>query len=120
MADLPLRDAGLLLDMLLHARDALEFVQGLEETAFLASRLHQSATIRALEVIGEAAGKISADTVAAHPEIPWRDITGMRHRLIHGYDDVQLETVWATVRDKVPPLIAVLESLVPGEDAFPS
>jgi uncharacterized protein with HEPN domain len=118
MADLPLRDAGLLLDMLLHARDALDFVEGLDETAFLASRLHQNATIRALEVIGEAAGKVSKATASAHPDIPWQDITGMRHRLIHGYDDVRLDTVWTTVRDRLPPLIRYLEALVPSKDRF--
>ncbi len=67
MADLPERDAALLLDMLLAAGDAHGFVEGLDESAFLASRLHQNATIRSLEVIGEAAGKVSAATRAAHP-----------------------------------------------------
>ena len=62
MADLPGRDAALLLDMLLAARDAQSFVEGLDEAAFRASRLHQNAVIRSLEVIGEAAGKVSADT----------------------------------------------------------
>src|SRR3981081_3573235 len=85
MAELPERDTALLLDMLLAARDAQTFVEGLDEAAFLASRLHQNAAIRSLEVLGEAAGRISAATRASHPEIPWREITGMRHRLIHGY-----------------------------------
>ncbi len=70
MADLPERDAALLLDMLLAAGDAHGFVEGLDESAFLASRLHQNATIRSLEVIGEAAGKVSAATRAAHPKSP--------------------------------------------------
>jgi len=70
MADLPTRDAALMLDMLLAARDAQNFVEGLDKTAFFASRLHQNAVIRSLEVIGEAAGKLSADTHAAHPQIP--------------------------------------------------
>jgi uncharacterized protein with HEPN domain len=120
LADLPLRDAGLMLDMLIHARDALDFIEGLDETAFLASRLHQSATIRALEVIGEAAGKVSKVTASAHPDIPWQDITGMRHRLIHGYGDVRLDTVWSTVRDWLPTLVRYLEALLPGEDRFPA
>jgi uncharacterized protein with HEPN domain len=70
MADLPERDAALLLDMLLAARDARSFAEGLDEVAFLASRLHQSAVIRSLEILGEAAGKVSAATKAGHPEIP--------------------------------------------------
>jgi uncharacterized protein with HEPN domain len=68
-----------------------------------------------LEIIGEAAGKISAATQAAHPEIPWREITGMRHRLIHGYAEVRLDLVWMVLRDRLGPLIAILEQLVPRE-----
>jgi hypothetical protein len=68
MAELPERDSALLLDMLLAAQDAQAFVKGLDEAAFLASRLHQNACIRSLEVIGEAAGKVSAITQTAHPE----------------------------------------------------
>jgi len=113
MAELPERDAALLLDMLLAARDAQTFIEGLDEAAFLASRLHQNATIRSLEVLGEAAGRISAATKASHPEIPWREITGMRHRLIHGYGEVRLDLVWTVLRDRVAPLIAVLMALVP-------
>jgi uncharacterized protein with HEPN domain len=91
MADLPERDAALLLDMLLAARDARSFIKDLNEAAFLASRLHQNAVIRSLEVLGEAASKISADTKGRYSDIPWREIVGMRHRLIHGYGDVRLE-----------------------------
>jgi uncharacterized protein with HEPN domain len=107
--------------MLLAARDAQGFVEGLGESAFLASRLHQNATIRSLEVIGEAAGKVSAATQAAHPEIPWREITGMRHRLIHGYGEVRLDLVWMVLQDRLSSLIAVLAQLVPHEsDGAPS
>jgi uncharacterized protein with HEPN domain len=63
MGELPERDAALLLDMLLAARDAQSFIEGLDEAAFLASRLHQNAVIRSLEVLGEAAGKVSAATI---------------------------------------------------------
>lgn len=115
MAELPERDAALLFDMLLAARDAHGFVEGLNEAAFLASRLHQNAAIRSLEVLGEAAGKVSAATQAAHPEIPWREITGMRHRLIHGYGEVRLDLVWMVLCDRLGPLIAALEGVVPGE-----
>ena len=116
MADLPERDAAFLLDMLLAARDALSFAEGVDEDAFRKSRLHQSAVIRALEVIGEAAGKVSAATQAAHPEIKWRAMTATRHRLIHGYADVDLDQVWMVLRDDIAPLIATLERLVPRED----
>src|SRR5215475_12421934 len=116
MAELPERDAALLLDMLLAARDAQAFVKGLDEGAFLTSRLHQNAAIRALEILGEAAGKVSATTQAAHPEIPWREITGMRHRLIHGYAEVRLDLVWVVLRDHLGALVAQLVRLVPPDN----
>ena len=65
--------------------------------------------------LGEAAGKVSAATQAAHPEIPWREITAMRHRLIHGYGEVRLDLVWMVVRDRLGPVITKLVGLVPGE-----
>lgn len=111
------RDAALILDMALAARDALGFVADLDEAAFLASRLHQNAVIHSVAVIGEAAGKVSAEFRAAHPEIPWRDITGMRHRLIHGYAEVRLDVVWAVVTGRLPGLLKTLEPfLPPGDD----
>lgn len=116
MAELPERDSALLLDMLLAAQDAQEFVNGLDEAGFLASRLHQNAAIRSLEIIGEAAGKVSAATQAAHAEIPWREITGMRHCLIHGYGDVRLDLVWIVLSDRLPALLAILEQLAPREE----
>lgn len=99
------RDAALLLDMALAARDAMRFVADLDEAAFLASRLHQNAVIHSLAVIGEAAGKVSAGFCAEHPEVPWREITGMRHRLIHGYAEVRLDVVWTVVKNRLPPCL---------------
>ena len=111
------RDAALLLDMLLAATDARGFVAGMDEAAFLASRLHQNAVIRTLEVIGEAAGKVSPAFRAAQPAIPWREITGLRHRLIHGYDEVRLDVVWRVVAEHLDPLIVALEPLIRQEGA---
>lgn len=110
------RDAALLLDMVMAARDALSFVEGLDETGFRASRLHQNAVIRSLEVIGEAASKVSSATQTAHPEVPWREITGMRHRLIHGYAEVRLDLVWTVAQSRLEPLITSVTLLIPSED----
>ncbi len=109
------RDAALALDILSAANDALAFLEGLDESFFVASRLHQNAVIRSLEIVGEAAGKISAETRAAHPEIGWREITGMRHRLIHGYAEVRLDLVWDVAHNRLPSLIAALRPLIPAE-----
>ena len=109
------RDAALLLDMKLAAEDALGFVASLDEPAFLASALHQSAVIRKLEVLGEAAGRVSRSFCAAHPEIPWREMTGLRHRLVHGYGEVRLDIVWRVTTEKLPGLIATLCPLIPPD-----
>jgi uncharacterized protein with HEPN domain len=109
------RDLALLLDMSLAAADALAFTENLDQAAFIKTRLHQNAVIRSLEVIGEAAGKVSPAYREAHPQIPWREITGMRHRLIHGYGEVRLDVVWAVVRDDLPALIAALRPLIPPD-----
>lgn len=111
------RDLALLLDMSLAATDAMGFAAGLDEAAFLQSRLHQNAIIRSLEIIGEAATKVSPAFRDAHQQIPWREITGMRHRLIHGYGEVRLDVVWAVVRDDLPDLIASLRPLIPPDTA---
>ena len=77
--------------------------------------MHQLAILKSIEIIGEAASRVSAGTKEAHPEIPWREIIGMRNRLVHAYFDVNLIRVWDTVQEDLPALIAQLEPLVPPE-----
>ena len=109
------RDDALLLDILLAAEDAREFARGLDWAAFSASKLHQSAIIRCLEVIGEASATISTEFQQHHPEIPWREIVGMRNRLIHAYKVVRLDIVWEVVQSDLRPLIDTLRPLIPTE-----
>ncbi len=115
MGEGEIRDAALTLDITLAARDALNFVEGLSETEFIDSRLHQNAVIRSLEVMGEAANKLSPSLRAAEPEIPWREIVTMRNRVIHGYSDVELDIVWTVLQDRLRPLIAVLKARFPED-----
>ena len=68
-----------------------------------------------METVGEAASRVDADTRAAHPEIPWADIVGMRKRLVHEYFQINLARVWETVEQDIPRLIPQLERLVPPE-----
>lgn len=65
--------------------------------------------VKDIEIMGEAAGRVSAAARVEWPEIPWQDIVAMRHRLIHGYFDIDLDIVWNTVRDDLPPLAEQLE-----------
>ena len=71
--------------------------------------------VRLLEIIGEASRGISEEIRLAHLEIAWKKMTGMRDRLIHGYFDVNLDVVWETVTQDLPPLIAQLEKLLASE-----
>lgn len=108
-------DAARMLDMLLAARDAAAFADGRTRDDLDEDRQLLLALVKAVEIVGEAAVHVGEDTKAAHPEIPCARIVGMRNRLVHGYFDVRLETVWNTVRDDLPALIARLEPLVPPE-----
>ncbi len=109
------RDPALLLDMKLAAEDAVRFVAGFDERSFLASDLYQSAVIRKLEVLGEAAGRVTKAFQEAHPDIAWSKMIGLRNRLIHGYEDVDLRIVWRVTMDELPDLIAALGPLIPPD-----
>ena len=106
------RDEAYLLDILLAARKAIGFVKGMTWAEFAQSELHQSALVRPLEIIGEAARRISAETQQSHPEIPWQQMIGMRNRLIHAYFDVNLDVVWKTVTRDLPSLKTELEKIL--------
>lgn len=110
------RDDPLLLDMLLAAGHASDHVEGLSRDEFLKSKLHQDAVIRELEVLGEAAGRVSEEVRAEYPEIPWPQIVGLRNRLIHEYFRVKLDVVWKVVTTEVSPLIEQLQAIVPREE----
>jgi uncharacterized protein with HEPN domain len=73
------------------------------------------AIIRCLEILGEAASRISVAIRKRYPTIPWPQIIGMRNRLVHGYDIVDYDVVWSTVTEDLPPLITELEKIVPSK-----
>lgn len=109
------RDEAYLLDIHIAARHAMEFVKGLSLEDFKQSKLHQDAVMRNLEIIGEAASKISQGTKNILPKIPWNDIVGMRNRLIHEYFRIDLEKVWDTVQNDLPYLISLIKPVIPPE-----
>lgn len=94
---------------------ASEFVQGINELQFRSDRKTVYAVIRALEVVGEAAKRIPTDVRDRYPDVPWRRLTGMRDRLIHGYDSVDLAIVWATLHEALPLAQAPLEAAIQKE-----
>lgn len=112
---MPRDDSTYLVDMLVQARYAREFVSGLTFSQFRQSPLHRLAVLKAVEIIGEAATRMSLETKQAHPEIPWPKMIGMRNRIVHAYFAVELETLWRVVQDDLPVLIGQLEPLVQPE-----
>ncbi len=109
------RDDATLLDILRAARLVIEFKGNLVKRDFLRDKKTQSAILHQLLVIGEAVKRLSEDFRARHSELPWTRIAGMRDKLIHAYDAVDLDEVWKTVTKEIPPLISFLEPLVPEE-----
>jgi len=69
-----------------------------------------------VQVIGEAARRVSPKTQKAHPEIPWANIIGMRHKVVHDYLEVDEDIIWAVARVDLPALVKALERIVPPED----
>ena len=111
------RDLAWILDMLQASRKALEYACDLSEEEFQASGLHQDAILRQLTIIGEAAKRVSIEFRASHPEIPWRQIAGFRDVVVHDYAQVDLQEVWRIVEEDLAALAAMLEPLVPPEEA---
>jgi uncharacterized protein with HEPN domain len=101
--------------MLDAAYDTQSFIEGYKRDDLNNNRMLLFALVRAIEVIGEAAAHIEAETQAETSQIPWPQIIGMRNRLIHGYFDVNPDLVWKTVTEDIPPLIAELKKLIPPE-----
>jgi uncharacterized protein with HEPN domain len=100
--------------MLDHAREAIEMIAGKKKEDLGKERMLELSLIRLVEIIGEAAGRVSNERKVKIPEIPWREVIGMRNRLVHGYDSVDLGVLWDTVELDLPPLIAQLEKILPG------
>jgi uncharacterized protein with HEPN domain len=107
--------------MLNHSREAVTLVQGKRRADLDSERILNLALVRLIEIVGEAANRVSAETRSGHPEIPWQEIMSMRNRLIHGYDAVDMDILWQTLQQDLPPLITALERIVgPEEECLPS
>ena len=106
------REKQFLLDMLLSARIAIKYRQEKSIDDLENNLQLQDALIRRLLIIGEASNRISESTQNSSPSIPWRLIKGMRNRLVHEYDDIDLDTVWETVKTSLPILAFELEKIV--------
>lgn len=106
------RDAAHLWDMLDAARQAAGFSSGLTLDQLLADARTRYAIERALEIVGEAARRVSPETTSRHPEIPWKGIIGFRNVLAHEYGEIDYRRLYAVTSEGVPALIAALEAIL--------
>ena len=97
------------------ATEALAFTEGKSRGDLETDRQLVLALSKSIEIVGEAASKITVETKDQHADIPWAVIVGMRHRLIHGYYDVDLDRVWNTVANDLPPLVASLKKILASD-----
>ena len=99
-----------LLHMLDAARRAFAFASGTSRERLSPDDIGTLGLVKCLEIIGEAASRVSDPTTTRVVDVPWRSIVAMRHRMVHGYDDINLDIVWVTATQALPPLIAALEA----------
>jgi uncharacterized protein with HEPN domain len=104
--------------MLDHGREAVVIVKGRSRNDLDGDRQLNLALVRLLEIVGEAASRMTPEDRAVYTDIPWPQIVGLRNRLIHGYDDVDLDILWQIITQDLPPLLATLERYLPP--GFPS
>ena len=107
----PDRDASAIHDMLTHCREAQRLWQEATLELLVKDRRLCLAIERCLEIVGEAAGKVSADFRATHPEIPWRDIKNLRNVLAHEYGNIEYDVLRSAISTEVPDLVAALEAI---------
>ena len=105
--------------MLDAAKEALSFARNKTRGDLDSERMLVLSIVKAIEIIGEAASKVTQETREAYTELPWANIIAMRNRLIHVYFDIDLDRVWDTVTDDLPPLIGSLERIILKEDKIP-
>ena len=112
MSDIAPREWGFYLDdMIGFAEKVIAYTSGLDQAGFVASGLNYDATLRNLELIGEAATHVPDAVRAANPQIPWRLIIATRNRLIHSYLGIDNDTLWSIIRSDVPALLPNLRAL---------
>jgi uncharacterized protein with HEPN domain len=106
------RDRPSLEDMVRAARKALEYSQGATRESLAAIPMRLDAVLYEIVVLGEAARRLSAEIRAANPEVPWREIIGLRSVITHGYDQIDDDELWRVIERDLPDLISRLEGIL--------
>jgi uncharacterized protein with HEPN domain len=116
-----IHDSALLADMLEFAERATSYVRGRTRDEYLSNDMLRSAVERVVQIIGEAASKVSPQFRDAHPEVPWRPIIAQRHILVHDYGKLDDDKIWRVATVHVVALVTLLRPLLPPPppDPFP-
>lgn len=99
-------------DIMDNMRDVEEFIQGMSYEQFAVDKRTVNAVLRSIEVIGEATKNVPDDVRAGYPQIPWKEMAGMRDKVIHFYFGVDKEIIWLVAKDRIPALQPLIESIV--------
>jgi uncharacterized protein with HEPN domain len=97
--------------MIRFSQKVIRYTHDHDQTSFLEDELHYDATLRNIELIGEAATNIPIEIREANPEIPWRQIIATRNRIIHGYLGIDDNVVWSIITEEIPDLLDLLQKL---------
>lgn len=100
------------LHMLEAANAVADFIAGRDRAALNTDRMLLFALARAVEVLGEAASRVSTETRQSAPVVPWSQITGMRNRLVHAYFDIDRDILWKTAAEEIPALCPLLRDMI--------
>jgi uncharacterized protein with HEPN domain len=105
-----------------HAAEAMALLAGRRREDLDADRLLNLSLVRLMEIASQSAARVSEETRRANPQVPWAELTGLRDRLLHGYDTVDLDILWTIVHDDLPPLVeqfrAIAQRLPPSPAAM--
>lgn len=110
------RDDAALLDMAKAARLVSDFTQGMHQAEFQIDLKTQSAVLYQIAILGEAVKRLSQNFRNQYPQIPWTAIAGMRDKLIHDYEGVDIQRVWFTIKTSIPDFLKAIEPLLPTEE----
>ena len=110
------RDVTTLIDILEAAERVSTYISGMKRSDFVANQMARAAVVREIEIMGEAAGRLSQGFRDAHAELPWKDITRLRNIYIHAYDRVDYDRVWRAANGLLPRVTKVIRAILPPDD----
>jgi len=110
------REQTYLIDIATTCQTVIELVQGMNQSSFVADKRTHIAVLYEITVIGEIVKRLSPEFRQSHPEIPWKQMAGMRDQLVHDYNEVDLDLTWEVTQSSIPELLEFVLPLLPQEE----